>query len=141
MNMTRDKARELAEDMLAALQSVATKHGVQIKDKGGKFDPNGGSATFKFEAAFLNDQGQAETAERKEYKLFAVNLGLKPEWLDQTFRFNSADYKIVGLRTRRSKNPVLVQRQPDGRTFVFSHDYVKSAMTGTPYAPPLFPRP
>lgn len=126
--MTRDKANEIARDMLAALQDVAKKHGIQIKDKGGRFDPNGGNATFKFEAAFLNAQGTAETRERTAFTRQAKFFNLKPEWLDMEFAFAGDDYKIIGLNTKAYKAPVLAIQSSNGKTYKFKAEHVEEMM-------------
>jgi hypothetical protein len=37
--------------------------------------------------------------------------------LGKVFTYNKSSYKIVGLSARRSKYPILVERQPDGKSF------------------------
>ncbi len=127
--MNRDIFNNIYADVLLALDGVSKKHGVKFEGKGW------GSGTrtsfvIKIEAAVTNPDGTAETQERVCYKTFCVNLQMKPEWLDQTFKFGGEEYQIVGLNTRRSKRPVLCKNLRNDKTYVFAHGDVNLIMRG-----------
>jgi len=131
----RQSAKALSLDMMEALKAVATKHGVQFRDKGGSFTPN--NVTFRIEAAVIGATGVAETKERTEYPRYCQMYGLKAEWLDQSFTSAGGEsYTIVGLNTRKHKNPILCKRVSDGKIYVFSAEAVKMymAMAAAPKA-------
>lgn len=131
--LDRSTAGEISKDVMEALKAVALKHGVQFTQKGGSFSPT--SLTLRIEAAVIGDGGVAETRERKAFSMWAGNYQLKPEWLDQTFASGTHTYKITGLATRKSKNPILCQRLDDNKTYIFPADIVKlrmEAQTKTP---------
>ena len=121
----RSNLKDLREDMVAALQAVALKHGVQFTPKGCSFSTT--AATFRIEAAVINDGGVAETKERQDFSRYASIYGLKPEWLDQSFRHGSDTYTIIGLATRKSKAPVLARNQAF-RTYGFPTNVVAALM-------------
>lgn len=124
--MDRQNAKVLAQDMLAALESVAQKHGVKFSQKSGNY--TGTTLTLRIEAAILNADGVAETRERKDYTLYCNLYDLKPEWLDATFPANGTTYQIVGLNTRKHKNPVLAKRTDNGKIYIFPADIIKLRM-------------
>ena len=129
----RSNLKDLREDMVAALQAVALKHGVQFTPKGCSFSPT--AATFRIEAAVINEGGVAETKERQDFARYASIYGLKPEWLDKTFVYGAGNYSIVGLATRKSKAPVMAKKMGDnGRTYVFPTNVVAALMNAQPVA-------
>lgn len=126
----RTNARSITNEMLEALKGVATKHGIQFSVKGGNF--SGSSLTCKIEAAIIGASGVAETRERKDFVTFAESYGLKAEWLDKTFVHGTDTFTIVGLSTRKSKNPVLCKNSSNGKTYVFQTHSVKMHMATQP---------
>jgi hypothetical protein len=124
--MDRDLARNISAEMMEALKAVATKHGVEFRNKGGSLTSS--NVTFRIEAAIVGATGVAETRERSDYPLYCQMYSLKAEWLDGTFTYAGNDYTIVGLNTRKHKNPVLVKRNKDGKSFVFPATTIKMVM-------------
>ena len=125
-SLDRNTVRDISEDMMEALKSVALKHGVQFNYKGGSYTPT--NATYRIEAAIIGDGGVVETRERKEYQLYADSFGLKKEWLDQSFVQGTDKFIIIGLSTRKRKNPILCKNETNGRTYVFPVYMVKLLM-------------
>ena len=124
--MTRDNARTISADMMEALKAVALKHGIQFSQKSGSF--SGTHATFKIEAAVVTANGVAETAERTSYIAFCHQYGLHKEWLDKTFIHGTDTFTIIGLNTRKSKNPVMCKSSHNGKTYIFPPLTVKALM-------------
>lgn len=122
----RNSAKSLSAAMMKALEAVALEHGVSFRAKGGSFTSS--NATFRIEAAVIGASGVAETKERTDYPLACHLYGFKPEWLDGTFNYRGEDYTIIGLNTRKHKNPVLGKRSKDGKVFVFPDGIVKTLM-------------
>ena len=126
MTITKDLLRDIREDIATALKSVGEKHGVMITPRNASFTPQ--TATMKIEIAVIGDGGVVENKDRTNYTLYCGSYGLKPEWLDKTFVSGTTAYQIVGLAVRRSKNPVVVNRVSDGKTFIFPDHLVKLLM-------------
>ncbi len=123
----RSTCKEISADMLEALKAVALKHGVQFTYKSGNYSSS--SATFRIEAAIVGDGGIAETADRRTFKQCARLFDLKEEWLDMSFRHGTDTFTIIGLNTRKSKNPVLAKSALNGKTYIFPTNTVKALMT------------
>jgi hypothetical protein len=126
MQITRDLLRNIREDIATELKSVGDKHGVLITPRNASF--NSQNATMKIEIAVIGDGGVVENKDRTNYTLYCGSYGLKPEWLDKTFVSGRDTYQIIGLAVRRSKNPVVVKRLPDGKDFIFPDHLVKLLM-------------
>jgi len=106
----RATCRLIGDDMEAALQAVAEKHGVDITRGRCTFlDEN---ATYKFEVAVLNADGQAETKTYTALKQVIEWIeGLELADLDVEYNdpfLSVGPFKITGYRTRARKNPFIV---------------------------------
>jgi hypothetical protein len=121
--LDRQNVKTISEDVMDALKSVALKHGVQFSYKGGRFSSS--NVTYKIEAAVVGDGGVVESSERKDFILYATSYGLKPEWLDTKFTQSGKEFTIVGLSTRKHKNPVLCKQTSNGKTYIFSAEMIK----------------
>lgn len=124
--ITRDKARLITADVLAALGEVATKHGVSFSNKGGNFSE--GSLTMRLEAAVVNADGSVNSRSAQSFTTMAALYNLKPEWLNEKFTSGGLEYTIIGLNTRRSKNPVECRQTRNGKTYIFKTDSIRRLM-------------
>jgi hypothetical protein len=113
----RKNLQALRTDIDAALKAVGDKHGISLKLGRGTFSAE--TATFKLELGTVSDTGVVVTKEAQDFKTYALMFGLKPEHLGQSFKdFDGHSYKVVGLKVRSPKFPVLVERA-DGARFKF----------------------
>ena len=123
--MDRATAKELHDDMMAALQPVAEKHGMEIVKAGGNISPTVFLA--KFEVCEVSNDGVAQTRERTDFAEHANSFGLKPGDLGRTFISNGIRYTIVGLKPGRSKYPIIGETAT-GKRYKFSADKVAAAL-------------
>jgi hypothetical protein len=113
----------LATEIEEAVQSVAKKHGIQIKRGRGVY--GGSNASLKLELAVVGKGGQAQTREAEDFKRYASVYGLKAENLGAEFTdFDGEVYTITGLKPRSRKYPILVERV-DGMGFKMPAERVK----------------
>lgn len=122
----RATCKALQADVIEALKSVATKHGIQFAYKGGSFNPS--NFTFRIEAAVVGAGGVVETREHKDFVMYAPLYQLKAEWLDKTFDHSGDTFTIIGFSTRKRKNPVLCKSKNTGKTYVFATSLIKLFM-------------
>lgn len=123
--MDRIKTRAIAADAMAALQAVATKHGLVVKYSGGSYGMS--NAALKFEFAEKASNGAVLTREAVDFQQYASVYGLKPDDLGRQFQHNGYTYKIVGLNARAHKMPIQAVRL-DGKTFKFPENVVRLSL-------------
>ncbi len=124
--LDRTTVKSIADDVMTALEAVAAKHGIKFSYKGGRFSST--NVTYKIEAATIGDGGVVVTGERDAFTKHAELFGLKSEWLDKTFNQGGHVYTIVGLSTRKHKNPVMCKQASNGKTYIFPVDLIKLYM-------------
>jgi hypothetical protein len=117
----------LSDDVMAALEAVAAKHGIQIKRGRGTF--SGGNFTMKIEASVIGEGGRPETKEALCFQRYAASEGLSPNDLYTEFTIASGTYEIVGFKPRSRKYPILAVKVGDGRTFKFAAETIRTART------------
>ena len=111
-------AKQIGQEVLAAVQSVATAYGLTVEYGGGSY----GDLDFTTKVKFTVADGH-----RNEYIANASRLGLKPEGLDQTFTYKNRTYKIVGLDTWK-RYPVLTEIVGTDKRSAFTADAIQEAM-------------
>ena len=117
----------LATEIEEAVQSVAKKHGIQIKRGRGVY--GGANATLKLEIATMGTGGQVQTREAEDFKLYAKLYGMEADDLGKEFTdFDGEVYKITGFKPRSRKYPVLVERC-DGKGFKMPVARVKAGLS------------
>lgn len=117
----RSRVKLLRIQLEAHLKELADKLDVNIQLSRATFTPN--NVTFKMEVAKIGDDGLVVNSAVIDFQRYAVMYGLQPDDLHRTFVMDSRIYKIVGLKTRRSKYPVLCEC--NGKVFKLSPQIVK----------------
>jgi hypothetical protein len=101
--MNRQITKRVNVDALAALKAVATKHGLVLSYKGGKFDSDG--CELKYEFAHEAD-GQSAVAQTDWETLLKTEHGLKGVKLGDKFRVNGTTYTISSCKLSRPVWPI-----------------------------------
>ena len=110
----------LFSEMLAALEKVATAHGLKVRRSGaGSYT----STTFSVPFEFMVENG-AEI----EYKQWAPSYGLAPETFGQEILVNGEMFRITGFMVTRRKFPIVGERVRDNKTMLLTVDGVKAAL-------------
>ena len=118
--MDRELARQLGEEVEAALQSVAAKHGMTVTCTGGTFETTG---LFKPRVEFRTGD-----VDRQQFLRYAAMFGLTPEHFGRTFVMDGLTYQITGLKPSAPKRPVLARRADNGKIYVFPLDMVRALL-------------
>ena len=116
--------KALRAPITTALKDVGEKYGVVLTLGNATYDLKTG--TFKLNVGSLTDDGFVMTKEASDYKSLAIAYQLNPNWLFATFQANGETYRVVGLKTRATKTPVLVTKTSDGRTYRVSADFLRN---------------
>jgi len=126
--ITRATVKALREDCEAALQAVAEKHGLQIRQKRSvSFRPDKCPVPCEFILVETTESGDEITPEGQTFKTRAFQYGLEPEWLHQSFDLNGNRLKITGLNPRARKYPVMVEDSA-GKSYKVPANTVKARM-------------
>lgn len=102
---TREICRQINKELHEAAAVIAGKYGVSAEIKGGTFSPN----TFVSKMEFFG-KGAKEDNEKRTFELAAVAFGLRPEWLGAEVHVYGDTYKIVGLKPKSTKYPVVIEK-------------------------------
>jgi hypothetical protein len=121
-------AKQIGQEVLAAVQSIATTYGLTVEYGGGSY----GDLDFTTKVKFTIADGH-----RNEYTANAARLGLKPEGLDATFTYKGRLYKIVGLDTWK-RYPVKTEIVGTEKRSDFTAEAIREAM-GWPKPEPKYP--
>ena len=124
--MDRALVRQIMAAVTAALEPVATAHGISIRLGRTSFDAT--SARMVVDAAIVAKGGVAQTREAIAFTRFADIHGFKPSDLGRVFKQNGRTFRIIGLRSSAPKRPILMEDVETGRHFVSTEASVKLAL-------------
>lgn len=118
--LTKSTVTKLNDDMIAALEAVAKKHGVSLETKGGKFDENGFRPRISF--ATISKTGDVMTKERVALSGWkAQAAGFSGKDFGKKFVIpGQGTFLLEGFRTRASRRPLLVRSLGDNKQYTFA---------------------
>ncbi len=120
----RATARDLQAAVKLALAPVAEEFGIDITVKGGTFSPS--SLVQKIEFATVGEGGLVNDRDAESFKMSAARYGLKIDDLGREFSYAGGRYRVVGLRPKSRKYPVVAVDVADGRKTKFPADSVRA---------------
>lgn len=122
-NFDRQNLKMLRPEFEAAFAGIAAKYGIDARLGNAVFDPT--NATFKLELSVKADNGTVQSKERVDYQRYAAAYGLKPEWLDTTYReYGGREFRILGLDIKKHKNIVAIADANTGKRFIVAPEIV-----------------
>lgn len=124
---TRPNIKEMRAEMDSALHDIGQKHGVTFQINGITF----GTSDFRcrVDAIITGDSG--DTVYSIEFKNKCWKYGFQKEDLGREFRSGDNRFKIVGLKTRNRKYPVIAENLQTGKLHKFTALAVKENLTST----------
>lgn len=127
MEITRQIMKDLRPEIDNALTVIAEKYGIEITTGNGRFGGGGLDASFTLLLKTTGENG--ETAESRNFKLYADKYGMDIAWLGQSFNHPGGDsYTIAGINPKRRKYAILVIRDKDGQQRLMSGLGVQQVM-------------
>ena len=120
--MDRDKCRMIRDVLNEELQACAEKLGLVISIGNATYTDT--NVTFKVECAEISEDGTVMNKEASDFKSGAYLYGLEPEDFGREFESNGKVFKIVGLKARSRKYPVIGE-DVQGKRFKFPETVVK----------------
>jgi len=130
----RELCKRLREEINAALERVGDAHNAEVRCESGTFDDN--SVRFKLVVRLRNESGAVADDRAEDFKQYAALYGLAPEDLGREFMYARENHRIVGLRTKARKRPIVAERVRDGKRFIFDEDTIR-LLLGKPRRPTL----
>jgi hypothetical protein len=124
----RTNVRTLNEEVAAALEPIAKKHGLVLDRKGKTFYRDRMPAMFQFIVRVEDADGNVLGAKAQEFKDGARLVGLDPSDLGKEFVSRGSRYRITGLNLRARKYPVLAENLSNGKTYKFAESVVKRGL-------------
>lgn len=119
----RPACRMLRDELEKELIDLANRLGIRIKVGAGSFTES--NVIFKVECAVIDQNGEAQSKTAQDFIRWCGEFGLAPTDLHRTFTMTGKQYKIVGLRIRSRKYPVLCETPGNKRQTCFSAPVVK----------------
>ncbi len=113
--------KNLRADVDAAMGNIASKYGIAIRLGNISFLPE--KATGKVEFVVTNNTSDGtsvnprEAVMKPDFKRYAHAFGLKPEQYGVIFIFGQERYKLVGLKPRAPKLPVIATNIANGTSY------------------------
>lgn len=126
----RATCKTACDKVEAALKHLEAELGVAIQIRGGSFSAD--SYVLKIELATVGDGGVVMDREATDFKASARLFGLKPEHLGAEFECRGRRAKVIGLRPRAGKFPIIGKWLDTGVEACFSADYVSRALGSNP---------
>jgi hypothetical protein len=118
----RDTVKSVRKHLEVALESVGKNLGMSIKVGSASFSSS--NICFKIEVAAV-ENGQVMSREAEAWKQQARLFGLDPDGLGKQFTYGGRQYTITGLSPRRSRFPIMAERE-DGKQFKFPIEVIKN---------------
>lgn len=100
-------ARKILDEALNSLKDI----GLDFKIGNIQYD----SDTFNTKITISISGADSEYT--REFKKYHEMYGFKLDMLDKVFKMGSKSYKLIGLKPRARKNPVLVKNINDGKLY------------------------
>jgi hypothetical protein len=122
----------IRQGITAALEPIVNDWELGMKIGKITYERDGSSATIQIQLGTKAADGTVVTTEANAFKQLAPMYGMKAEWLHQEFDhpFNrGVRYKIIGLRTKARKNPVIVKDVRSGKDYIVPEQMVITAMS------------
>ena len=118
---TRTNIKEIRAEMDSALHDIGQKHGVTFQINGITF----GASDFRCRVDAIVTGNSGDTVYSVEFKNKCQRYGFQKEDLGREFRSGDRRFKIVGLKIRNRKYPVIAENLQTGKLHKFTTFAVK----------------
>jgi hypothetical protein len=114
--MDKAMAQRLSDEIARAAKEIGEKLGMDVANKGGRYDS--GLGTFSPRLEFRMREVGGVSRDQAEFNLYCDSFGLDQKHYGVEISHGPTRYRVVGFRPRK-KNSVLVERVPsDGKQYV-----------------------
>lgn len=135
--INKQALKSINADVASALKAVEEKYGISVNIKNAHYT-DGTTGDAKLMYSIVSADGNTMTEEATAFKERiqywgdeALGQQLTADHLFQTFTLGDFDsrrtFKVVGLRTRARKQPILALEVSSGKEFIFTYESVLRA--------------
>jgi hypothetical protein len=117
--INKDKAKDIRDEVKAALQSICEKHGVKFAGINVTYTETDVKLVCKVEDT-TEIAGVEWSPEEAAFLRKAHEFGLKPTDLGSEVEIQGNTWILSGLKPQNTKYPVLARRSWDGKLFKFA---------------------
>lgn len=126
MDFTRENCKTLTAEVVAELKALCEKHGLELVQRGGKFDAKIFDLKLQFRAK--NESGETVTPGAADWPVYCMMFGFKADDLGRTVLVKGRKFRITGLNMRARSQPILVQEISTGKGFKMSPETAKAGL-------------
>jgi len=123
--INKEKATLMRAWLEASLTTFEEHFGVAVSIGNIRFTEN--HAKIPLEISQVTEEGEVISKEAEDYKNYAANYGLRPEWLGESFTGRGKVFTIIGLNTRAKKYKIHAKCD-DGKIYKFHHRSIQLSM-------------
>jgi hypothetical protein len=123
-NMKQEQIKIIQEHLKAAFSDIGAKHKVIINM--GSLSYNDLYFTCPIKGRFTDAQGSTEEADKAEWDMYCGKFGMTPDMFGKSFSIAGKTYKIIGIKPKARKYPVVGQVGSGGKYVFSSIDVVLS---------------
>tara|TARA_R110002020_G_scaffold8645_2_gene34354 strand:+ start:5290 stop:5724 length:435 start_codon:yes stop_codon:yes gene_type:complete len=131
--INKQALKSINADVASALKAVEEKYGISVNIKNAHYtDGTTGDAKLMYSIVSADGNTMTEEATAFKERIQYWDNGnatqkLAAEDLFQKFTCQGKEFKVVGLRTRARKQPILAQEVSSGKEFIFTYESVLRA--------------
>jgi len=126
----RQNLKDLRNDFDQAVAGLAKKYGIAISLGNIRFDAAKATSKVEFVVTTPGTANPREALMAADFSRYAESFGLKPEQYGETFTFGFGrkrnTYKLVGLKPRSPKRPIVGTSLRDGKDYIFPESAIAS---------------
>jgi len=120
----RPSCKLVRSEVDAALKVIAEKFGLTYRGGAGSFAPDHFSLKSEFHVV-----GDCESLAEKEWNQNCVWYDLKPEHFGTTVTVYGDTIKLVGIKPKAKKYPIIGQKISSGKRYKYPAPVIQSALT------------
>lgn len=126
MNINTNTLKAFRGDFAKAVAELEKKHGIKLNLGNIRYD----AESFRTTMTAVNTKetksaGITASPEALDFKQYAESFGLKATDLGRVFINRGDKYKIIGLKPRSHKYPIIAERVIGGQRYKFSVAAIK----------------
>ena len=113
----KPRAKRIHNELNEVLRAFAEKNGLEFQPSSARFGTFEFSKKVQFKVKSEAAKEADTSAAQSEFKNYAWKFGYDYKLFGKVVKIAGTEYKVVGVNTRSSKQPIKLQRVSDSRSF------------------------